>query len=68
MSKRNTPAKSAASKRAAFAGQRQQFAAKGRAKSYGPTAHEKRVARGVRDEMGQMGFSVSHLCGHWIAI
>lgn len=41
MSKRATPAKSAAVKRAAFAGSRQQFAAKGRVKGYGPTKAER---------------------------
>jgi hypothetical protein len=41
MSKRTTPAKSAATKRAAFAGQRQQFAAKGRAKSFGLAPNER---------------------------
>lgn len=68
MSKKATPANSAAAKRAAFSSQRQQFAAKGRVKSYGPTLHEKRVARTLRDEMAQMGWSVQMINGHWIAI
>ena len=69
MSKRTTPAKSAAAKRAAFAGQRQQFAASGRAKAYGPTVSEKRVARRIRDDLAQMGIECGgHICGHWIAI
>ena len=41
MSKRTTPAKSVAAKRAAFAGNRQQFAAKGRAKSTGLAPNER---------------------------
>ena len=69
MSKRTTPAKSAAAKRAAFAGQRQQFAASGRAKAYGPTVREKRVAIRIRDDLAQMGLECGgHICGHWIAI
>lgn len=41
MSKRSTPAQSAASKRAAFAGQRQRLAANGRAKSFGLAPNER---------------------------
>lgn len=57
MSKRNTPAQSAASKRAAFTGQRQQFAAKGRAKCYGNTTAEKRATREYLDGMKGLGIT-----------
>lgn len=49
MSKRITPAKSAAAKRAAFSNQRQQFSAKGRAKCFGSTEQE----RLYRDEINR---------------
>ena len=65
MSKRNTPAKSAAAKRAAFAGNRQQFAAKGRAKSYGNTATEKRVNREYLESMKGLGVTFDFA---WTAI
>ena len=64
MSKRNTPAKSAASKRAAFAGQRQQFAAKGRTKGYSNAA-EKRVTREYLESMKGLGVTFDFA---WTAI
>ena len=68
MSKRTTPAKSAAAKRAAFAGQRQQFAAKGRAKSFGATAYE----RQRRDDVNRAWSSVYCVgappVASWVAI
>jgi hypothetical protein len=54
LSKRTTPAKSAAAKRAAFAGQRQQFAAMGRAKGYS-NAQEKRATRECLESMKGLG-------------
>lgn len=65
MSKRTTPAKSAATKRAAFAGQRQQFAAKGRVKSYGLTKAQRIQERDLFSSFRGCGFLIN---GSWTAI
>lgn len=68
MSKRNTPAKSAASKRAAFAGQRRQFASKGRIKSFGATAHERQWRDDVNRAWGSTYSVGAPPVASWIAI
>jgi hypothetical protein len=68
MSKRNTPAQSAASKRAAFAGQRQQFAAKGRAKSYGPTKNERYWARVMATQSCYSAADWNTPVASWVAL
>lgn len=68
MSKRTTPAKSAAAKRAAFAGNRQQFAAKGRAKSYGPTKAERYWKRFMVEQSAYSAADGWTPVASWVAI